>query len=155
LYPSRDAFSKVGMGFLLRDIVDHIDDVLKTGQAPFALWSGHDSTLMPLMMALNGSNVNTVWCPYAGLGSFEIWQSGNETYIRVVDFEEKPITTLPGCAPGRALCLYSDFRSAVLDKLVVKNAYDDCKPTGGSYVRTLDLSPQARHLARITEELKL
>ncbi|KAJ2741880.1 hypothetical protein GGI19_006895, partial [Coemansia pectinata] len=57
----------------------------KTGDLKFALYSGHDSTVAPLLAVLQASNKNMLWPPYASNILFELWKkSDGSRVVRVI-----------------------------------------------------------------------
>ncbi|KAJ1902017.1 hypothetical protein LPJ66_000341 [Kickxella alabastrina] len=58
------------------------------GKAPelkFALYSGHDTTVLPLLAALRASNQGMLWPPYASNILFELWKkSDGSRVVRVI-----------------------------------------------------------------------
>jgi hypothetical protein len=43
----------------------------------FALWSGHDNTIMPLLAAVAATNWDGDWAPYAAMIVFELIQASD------------------------------------------------------------------------------
>ncbi|KAJ1829595.1 hypothetical protein LPJ56_000244 [Coemansia sp. RSA 2599] len=70
-------------GTLKEQLEDHIAG--KAGDLKFALYSGHDSTIIPLLGSLRASNRNMLWPPYASNLVFELWKkSDGNRVIRVI-----------------------------------------------------------------------
>ncbi|KAK3842397.1 MAG: histidine phosphatase superfamily [Linnemannia gamsii] len=61
------------------------------GQAAFSLYSGHDTTLVPLLGVLDSLDMR--WPPYMSNILFELWETpSSESYIRVI-YNNKIVTT--------------------------------------------------------------
>lgn len=73
----------------------------------FAVWSGHDTTVMPLKVALGIEDNH--WAPYGDAVVFEVWQSDSRRYVRVVT--RRGPSTLLGCATD--LCPLEDIDATV------------------------------------------
>jgi hypothetical protein len=74
------AFAKLAMGPLWAEIMDNINPWLQQFDNPddtpgpkFALYSGHDTTIMPLLASLDPALWNdTEWAPYASMMLIEV-----------------------------------------------------------------------------------
>ncbi|KAJ2559372.1 hypothetical protein EV175_000372 [Coemansia sp. RSA 1933] len=64
----------------------------KVGTPKLALYSGHDSTIWPLLAVLGASNKNAMWPPYASNLIFELWKknNGGDRLVKVI-FNGKPL----------------------------------------------------------------
>ena len=75
------AYSKLAMGPLWSEILDNIQPIINANDRTpppnrLALFSGHDTTLLPLLISL-GSNVwNGEWPPYASMMIIEVRACG-------------------------------------------------------------------------------
>ncbi|KAJ2376538.1 hypothetical protein IW150_001921 [Coemansia sp. RSA 2607] len=70
-------------GTLKEQIDSHIAG--KSGDLKFALYSGHDSTLIPMLATMKASNHNMLWPPYASNILLELWKkSDGSRVIRVI-----------------------------------------------------------------------
>ncbi|KAJ2889765.1 hypothetical protein IWW38_004510, partial [Coemansia aciculifera] len=82
-HPLSHNYLRLGIGSLVGTLKDqmqaHIDG--KTGGLKFALYSGHDSTISPLLAVLQASNRNMLWPPYASNILFELWKKGDGSRI--------------------------------------------------------------------------
>ncbi|KAJ2163125.1 hypothetical protein GGF46_000054 [Coemansia sp. RSA 552] len=57
----------------------------KTGNLKFALYSGHDTTVWPLLTVLGASNRENLWPPYASNLIIELWRKhDNSRVVRVL-----------------------------------------------------------------------
>mmetsp|Transcript_22544 Transcript_22544/g.39693 ORF Transcript_22544/g.39693 Transcript_22544/m.39693 type:complete len:669 (+) Transcript_22544:191-2197(+) len=116
------AYPKLGMGPLWKEIMANILPIVDSANNPssgtpppkLALFSGHDTTLMPILATL-GDNVwdGTDWAPYASMLQIEIHEITNsdETsdfpsgYAFRLIFNGKVLTSkMDGCAAGSELC---------------------------------------------------
>ncbi|KAJ2391978.1 hypothetical protein GGI05_002799, partial [Coemansia sp. RSA 2603] len=70
-------------GTLKEQIDSHIAG--KSDDLKFALYSGHDSTLIPMLATMKASNHNMLWPPYASNILLELWKkSDGSRVIRVI-----------------------------------------------------------------------
>ncbi|KAF8928361.1 Acid phosphatase-like protein 2 [Dissophora ornata] len=70
---------QLGIGSLTRDIQKNFLEAA----APFLLYSGHDTTLLPLLGMLDSADMR--WPPYASNLIFELWSSpSKERFVRVL-----------------------------------------------------------------------
>jgi len=85
------------------------------------LFSGHDTTLMPLLHALDIHDSR--WPPYAASITFELYKDerNSEHYVRVLYLNEEQ--TLPAC--GKALCPLPQFKQAMSKFLIEKDHYKE------------------------------
>ena len=95
---------------LLRDRIN--DRINQTKQGPrFALYSGHDTTIAPLLAAIGGSDWYSSWIPYAAYLSIELYHAANaseEYFFRAV-YQGLPLN-VSGC--DQTLCPISIFLNA-------------------------------------------
>ncbi|KAJ2505239.1 hypothetical protein GGF44_000792 [Coemansia sp. RSA 1694] len=86
-HPLSHNYMRLAIGSLLGTLKDQMQDHIdgKTGNLKFALYSGHDSTVMPLLAALQASNRNMLWPPYAANILFELWKKNDGSrVVRVI-----------------------------------------------------------------------
>ncbi|KAL7543311.1 hypothetical protein ACHAXR_012620 [Thalassiosira sp. AJA248-18] len=144
------AYPKLGMGPLWKEIMANILPIVDSAKYPssgtpppkLALFSGHDTTLMPILATL-GDNVwsGTEWAPYASMMQIEIHEILNSDegsafpsgYAFRLIFNGKVLTSkMDGCAANSELC-----DSQVLVKQVMpfaKYQERDCASTTASVV---------------------
>eukprot|EP00200_Dunaliella_tertiolecta_P002707 CAMPEP_0202357266 /NCGR_PEP_ID=MMETSP1126-20121109/11362_1 /ASSEMBLY_ACC=CAM_ASM_000457 /TAXON_ID=3047 /ORGANISM="Dunaliella tertiolecta, Strain CCMP1320" /LENGTH=445 /DNA_ID=CAMNT_0048950113 /DNA_START=101 /DNA_END=1438 /DNA_ORIENTATION=- len=81
------------------------------------LYSGHDSTIMPLLSSLGVTRL-TQWPPYLSNLVFELWElpSKKETVVRVLR-DRQPLD-IPHCPPGHCPTL-TTFRDEVIGSLFI------------------------------------
>lgn len=105
---------RLGMGVLMEMMVRRMEHAASTeggaGTPRMYLYSGHDSSLMPLLAAL-GKSV-TDWPPYLSNLTLELWrQPQGQQYVKVLyNQKELPLTEL--C--GGPTCELRQFREQVL-----------------------------------------
>ncbi|KAG0377167.1 Acid phosphatase-like protein 2 [Mortierella sp. AD032] len=84
---------KIGFGpvaAMVRKNILQVKEGVK-GQAVFSLYSGHDTTLVPLLGVLDSLDMR--WPPYMSNILFELWETpSSESYIRVI-YNNKIVTT--------------------------------------------------------------
>lgn len=104
--------TRLGIGRFVHDLHVHIEDFLnKKHKHKFNLFTGHDSTLVPLMSAF-GVYDNT-FPPVGSRVVIEILSRDGEYFVRMT-FNEKDLK-LPNCnvitlKNGEILCPYNDFK---------------------------------------------
>ncbi|CEM39194.1 unnamed protein product [Vitrella brassicaformis CCMP3155] len=91
-----------------------------------ALWSGHDTTLMPVLAAMGAWDGK--WPSYASIIILELYTVGadsREAYFRLIYNGEVITSMIKGCDPQQDLCSYDHFDA------VTSFAKDgpDCDPT--------------------------
>ncbi len=116
------AYPKLGMGPLWKEIMANILPIIDSSNHPssesvtpppkLALFSGHDTTLMPLLATL-GDEVwsGTEWAPYASMMLIEIHEIFNQDpnfpsgYAFRLIYNGSVLTSkMDGCAKGSELC---------------------------------------------------
>jgi hypothetical protein len=120
LYPNRTYNSQLGIGFLIKEMFDHLavqvqsfrnSDLGGTQTEPsFLLWSGHDATIMALFAAYGV--IPDKWVPFASMLIIELYQVEGENEpaaVRMIYNEEEVI--IPGC--GAVLCDWNTYRKIV------------------------------------------
>ncbi|KAJ2254315.1 hypothetical protein GGI13_002228 [Coemansia sp. RSA 455] len=86
-HPLSHNYLRLVTGSLLGTLKDQVQEHIagKTGNLKFALYSGHDSTIWPLLAALQASNKNMLWPPYASNILFELWKKNDGSrVVRVI-----------------------------------------------------------------------
>ena len=116
-YPTPVANAQAGIGFLLDEMKDYMLAVVTNStsfpQYKLTLWSGHDTTLVPLLVAFN--QWNGVWAQYASQMQFEIYQSRSQgTYSIRIAYNGKNLV-LPGCETE--VCDWDTFYTFLLTLL--------------------------------------
>ena len=115
---------RLGMGRLMWLMLQRMEAEVATGGEAAAatrprayLYSGHDSTIMPLLAAL-GKEVDH-WPPYLSNFVFELWECpGGEPYVRVLYNQQVlPLTEL--C--GRPNCTLRELRDTVLEPMLLSS----------------------------------
>lgn len=77
-YPSPQENAKVGIGFLIAEMWKAMQDAVAGEKAKkFYLYSGHDNTVMPLLLAFNATDYK--WSPYASMVQLELYEVLNST----------------------------------------------------------------------------
>jgi lysophosphatidic acid phosphatase type 6 len=119
-YPSWDAGARVNIGTIFQDIHDEIETGAPLGRV-FSLFSGHDTTVLPMLMALNVTNA--LWPPYAATLIFEVTRDANSqpTHVRAL-YLGQPLQ-VPFCA--QIVCKWAEFQTFVG---VVQPTAKDCAP---------------------------
>jgi hypothetical protein len=59
------------------NIAAHTATANTTSPLKFALWSGHDNTIMPLLAAVAATHWDGAWAPYAAMIVFELIQASD------------------------------------------------------------------------------
>ncbi|XP_032220506.2 counting factor 60 [Nematostella vectensis] len=128
LYPSREKYATVGIGFLIKDIWQEVMESL-TGESlrKFLLYSGHDGTIQPFLSAFNVTDFK--WPPYASFLMLEILevtgtpQAGTPQYaVRMLYNGE--LLKFPFCDANP--CPMDQFE-AYVNTIIPHNPAEDCK----------------------------
>lgn len=116
-----NAFSRLAMGPLGWDLLQHLKAIQDglLGTPRLALWSGHDTTIMPLLAALGAFDGH--WAPYASSAIFEIWRTpgaggGNPapgTKFRLLHDGKVITSRIAGCSRDAQLCNLTFLIAAV------------------------------------------
>jgi hypothetical protein len=131
-YPDRFTNSRIGIGFLIRDMFTWFERrVSGTTDKEFVLYGGHDTTIMPFLAAFGVWN-GTFWAPYADHVTMELYKVQNSPTAYpsgwAVRFIHRAIELrLPGCSA--VLCDWKQF-SAILASLVPVNEKVTCAAAG-------------------------
>ncbi|KAJ1921832.1 hypothetical protein GGI09_002409 [Coemansia sp. S100] len=86
-HPLSHNYLRLVTGSLLGTLKDQVQEHIagKTGNLKLALYSGHDSTIWPLLAAFQASNKNMLWPPYASNILFELWKKNDGSrVVRVI-----------------------------------------------------------------------
>jgi len=107
-YPSRNEYSKVGIGPFFQDYLNVFKNVRSdpNNTLSFVLYSAHDTTIMPFLNALN--IWDGIWPTFAAFIITEYYDGPTPT-IRIV-YNGKALT-IPQC--GSEFCPYSTFEKLV------------------------------------------
>jgi hypothetical protein len=97
-------YSKLAMGNTAWHIRNNIQNILNnpTNGLKFAMFAGHDTTIMPLLAAIQGNLWDRIWSPYASMVTIEIYKAANPSstpsgyYFRMV-YNGRAIS-IPNCA---------------------------------------------------------
>jgi len=128
-YPTPTYNAKRGIGFLIAEMYGHLDAKLRSyrsGQPSdepnFLLWSGHDTSIMPFLMAYGLPP--TQWVAYASVLIIELYDNpefSSGAAIRMIYNQEA--LSIPGC--GGTLCDWGVF-SGITQSLITTNYLRDC-----------------------------
>jgi hypothetical protein len=123
-YPNASAAGRLNIGPLVNNIWTHMDWAVTQPAETWRLmlWSGHDSTVMPLLAALQVyAEAGDMWVPYASLVAIELLQdAAGALFVRVS--ANGQVLHPPGCG-GADLCPLAAF-AAVVEPLIPSPA--DC-----------------------------
>jgi len=105
-------YGRLGSGMLLQEINDRILEFLK-GESKTLLvyYSGHDSTVGPLMGTLGFTNG---WPPYASHVEIELWSDSHSNYFVQVKYNGQSYQ-LPGCSA--IMCPLDQFEAFVSTRI--------------------------------------
>ncbi|KAJ1668168.1 hypothetical protein EV178_000829 [Coemansia sp. RSA 1646] len=75
-HPLSPQYARLYIGSLLGSMRDQMQYFIagKAGSLKFALYSGHDNTIIPILGALKASNRDALWPAYAANLAFELWK---------------------------------------------------------------------------------
>lgn len=110
-YPDYKTFAQAGMGYFLQEMTQPMLNLINNGSShnyKLLLYSGHDTTILPILSAFNQWN-GDYWAHYASQLQFELYKSSSTgAYsIRLAYNGENVI--LPGCSS--ALCDWDTYYS--------------------------------------------
>eukprot|EP00923_Selenidium_pygospionis_P038577 GHVN01067210.1.p1 GENE.GHVN01067210.1~~GHVN01067210.1.p1 ORF type:complete len:695 (+),score=76.36 GHVN01067210.1:7954-10038(+) len=74
-----------------------------------ALFSGHDTTVMPFLASMGKDVFSGTWPPYASIIVFELLELESELFFRMVYNGEILHSRIPGCHDGHDLCKVKNF----------------------------------------------
>eukprot|EP01087_Luapelamoeba_hula_P007134 TRINITY_DN1732_c0_g1_i1.p1 TRINITY_DN1732_c0_g1~~TRINITY_DN1732_c0_g1_i1.p1 ORF type:complete len:453 (+),score=45.86 TRINITY_DN1732_c0_g1_i1:109-1467(+) len=126
-YPNTTYNSKLGIGFLIHEIYSHMNATVKNKtQAKFLLYSGHDTTILPLLSAFKMPLKQ--WVPYASVLVWELYhvtagQTGTPYAVRMI-FNQQELL-IPGC--DDVLCSWDIF-AKIAEQLYTLDYERDCAP---------------------------
>jgi hypothetical protein len=125
---------KMSMGRLFSSIVERMHEAAQgTPKDKLYLYSGHDTTIMPLLVTMTRQEIEW-WPPYVSNLIFELWERGSgkqkEHYVRVLHNGQE--ISLPHMKPGR-VCTLEDFEATYFRPFIVsKEEHEDlCAVTFG------------------------
>ncbi|GJQ14221.1 hypothetical protein GpartN1_g6012.t1 [Galdieria partita] len=128
----RDEALKLSGGLFLKELMDHMRESIE-GKQSFKcfLYSGHDTTLLPLLCMLQV--YNDEWPPFGSFLAFELYRSNEgEHYVGIYYNGQRCI--LPNCG-NRPFCSWEEFERRMSPFLLQDSADTACqpsKPLGGS-----------------------
>ncbi|KAI8324200.1 phosphoglycerate mutase-like protein [Martensiomyces pterosporus] len=75
-HPLAPKFTRLAIGSFLATLRDQVQDRIagKIDKLKIAIYSGHDSTVAPILGVLKASNKDMLWPPYASSLAFELWK---------------------------------------------------------------------------------
>lgn len=172
----RAAWSRLALAPLGNELLEHSRSAVegRLGRPKFALWSGHDTTVMPLLAALGVHDGK--WAPYAANFVVEVWRRSDEptaakaalstvagdalapgaastaaaaaegARVRLLYMGRDITSRLPGCKPEGGLCGYSHLEAALAPwSMSVGDWLEECAPTAPA-------APSTAALARLRGE---
>jgi len=110
-------YSKLGMGQTVYNMRTTLEAAVNNdaNYKKFALWSAHDTSIMPMLAALIGDNWDGKWAKYAALVSFELYTpaTGSTQLFRAI-YNGKVITSsFAGCTDTSELCDVANLISSM------------------------------------------
>ncbi|KAJ1861262.1 hypothetical protein LPJ57_006548 [Coemansia sp. RSA 486] len=75
-HPLAKTYTRLHIGSFIGTLRDQLQNVVagKTGSVKLALYSGHDTTIGPILGSLKAGNRQMLWPPYASNLIFELWK---------------------------------------------------------------------------------
>jgi len=120
------AVLRLSLGVLLTTLVENMEAAAasrstdSTAPPVMRLYSGHDSTVMPLLSAL-GVNVLESWPPYVSNLVFELWQlPGSESHVVRVLYNREELD-IPHCPTGKYAVL-AEFKEEVVGPFLLQQS---------------------------------
>jgi hypothetical protein len=115
--------SRLAIGQMLKDMREAMLDAVNGNVShPWMIWSAHDTTVAPLLIALNA--FDSIWPPYASHVVFELFQepkTGNFS-VRII-YNEKTLV-LDECH-GEEICPLEDFMKQ-LEPVIPDDYVQEC-----------------------------
>eukprot|EP00003_Mantamonas_plastica_P011280 TRINITY_DN2091_c0_g1_i4.p1 TRINITY_DN2091_c0_g1~~TRINITY_DN2091_c0_g1_i4.p1 ORF type:complete len:313 (-),score=79.47 TRINITY_DN2091_c0_g1_i4:57-995(-) len=106
-YPDYPTQGKFQIGLLLNEMYEYLQDAIEGNDSPrFVLYSGHDSTLMPILYAYN--LWDQTWTPYAAMIQVELYHSISTGSYSVRFLYDGKALKVPGCTD--VTCSWSEFQ---------------------------------------------
>ncbi|XP_076801057.1 lysophosphatidic acid phosphatase type 6-like [Clavelina lepadiformis] len=121
---TREMALKLGIGPLLGLFLKSMESSIEdTSAVKLCMYSGHDTTLMPLLHALGIDN--SAWVPFGANITLELYERAMENgakdhYVRVL--YEHQGTVIPGCSGE--FCPLNEFRDVVSQYLITEQEFD-------------------------------
>ena len=115
--------SAFGLGPFFQTLLDNMHAVF-SGTKPmpkFMLFSGHDTSVGPLLAALDV--FDGIWPPYASHVSLELYTNSSSSSAFVRTLYQDAVVVLPGCTE---FCPFSTF-SEILSRSIPSNYAEACK----------------------------
>lgn len=111
-FPNDTASNRLGMGSFIGEITHHFQSHIE-GKTPYKLmlYSGHDSSIAPLLSALE--LFDGAWPPLASHVIFEFWKNGEGEYFVEVSYNGRSLTRFKKGCEGQALCPWHQFLKSV------------------------------------------
>eukprot|EP00761_Pharyngomonas_kirbyi_P008379 gb/GECH01008390.1/.p1 GENE.gb/GECH01008390.1/~~gb/GECH01008390.1/.p1 ORF type:complete len:414 (+),score=73.68 gb/GECH01008390.1/:1-1242(+) len=115
-------FVKYGVGKLVKELINNMEYSFKHPNPKFRLYSGHDTTIGPLLGALG--IYNNTWPPYTSHIVLELFKDArkSEYFVRVKYNGKERI--LPGCS--HEFCKFETFKS-ITSRVIPTNWKQMCK----------------------------
>lgn len=108
LFPNRTANAQAGIGFLIKELHQWMQEAVNGQQTyKLLLYGAHDTTVMPILAAFEAWD--GLWCPYAAGLTFELYKQSNSFFVRLI-FDGRVIS-IPGCSGD--LCEFTTFTRIV------------------------------------------
>nr|XP_002122434.1 lysophosphatidic acid phosphatase type 6-like [Ciona intestinalis] len=130
---SRDISLKLASGPLLVKLLENMDAKIKGEEKhKLMLFSGHDTTLIPLLHTLNIND--SKWPPYGANITFELYESTTDKshYVKIL-YQNKD-QALPGCSD--VMCPLNEFKAAMSKYLVSADQYKQlCNVTDDKFLQ--------------------
>merc|ERR1712217_998609 len=98
----------------LHEIADRMSEKVRGDGVRFALYSGHDTSVLMVVTALGLSNC--FWEPFASHVVFELWTSPESAAVRIFFNGRLATSGIPACA-GADFCPLKAFREALQELL--------------------------------------
>lgn len=99
-------YSKLGMGRTIYNMRTHLEAAVNNDAdaVKFALWSAHDTSIMPFLAALMGESWDAKWARYAAMVTIELYANsdGSENDLFRLTYNGEALA-MPGC-DGATLC---------------------------------------------------
>ncbi|KAJ2084198.1 hypothetical protein H4R24_000271 [Coemansia sp. RSA 988] len=109
-HPLAQIYTRLTIGSFVGTLREQIENHIagKTEKLKLALYSGHDTTVWPLLVVLGADNKSSLWPPYASNLAFELWKKEDGSRVVRVIFNGQVLRLKDGWCDMNA-CPLDEF----------------------------------------------
>ncbi|PIA19164.1 phosphoglycerate mutase-like protein [Coemansia reversa NRRL 1564] len=126
-HPLSKNYTRLNIGSFVGTLREQMQGYIagKTGKLKFALYSGHDSTIWPLLSMLGADNKSNLWPPYASNLAFELWKKQDGSRVVRVIFNGQILALKDNWCDMNACPLEKFF--GYIDDFIPSDIASECK----------------------------